>query len=336
MNLVAHGLASYALTRVAFPRAPRLAVAGVILAGTAADVDELSAFLGAPAYLRAHHTFTHSLAGIVLTAIIVAGSYRLFGKRFEKNLMAPAAIFAAAFSAAALHLAMDICGWDGVALLWPFNDKRLCADWVASLDPWILAILLAGALVPVLFGLIKDEIGARAKTPRGRVGAALALSAILVYTGGRMILHGNAVDTLEARTYRKELPRRVAAFPEAATPFVWNGLVETESALHEVLVRVGPVALFDPESSVTLFKPAPSAILDAAQNCGAAQRFLRTARFPKATIEKTGDGYRFELRDLLYAALGKTQAAPAVAVELGAEGQIREQEIVWERDLTGR
>src|SRR5216684_2836775 len=69
---------------------------------------------------------------------------------------------------------------------------------------------------------------------------------------------------LESRTYRGESPRKVAAFAESGSPFRWHGIVETESALREVEIDVGPAASFDPDSAITSYKPEPSAALDAA------------------------------------------------------------------------
>src|SRR6266478_880626 len=88
---------------------------------------------------------------------------------------------------------MDLTRNESVQLLWPFHAQRYSADWVAHFDLWILVILLAGALLPQLFALVTEEIGARSKAPRGRIGASIALLAVFVYIGARFILHGNAV-----------------------------------------------------------------------------------------------------------------------------------------------
>ncbi len=113
------------------------------------------------------------------------------------------------------------------------------------------------------------------------------------------------IALLESRTFRGEVAKRAGAFPEAFSPVTWHGIVETEGALHELTVMVGPVESFDPESAETLFKPEPSTALDAAQRTAAAERFLRVARFPKASVETTSTGSRVEIRDLRYAAMGQ-------------------------------
>src|SRR5258708_33838696 len=94
---------------------------------------------------------------------------------------------------------------------------RFAWDWLPGVDPWILALLLAGILLPELFGLVGSEIGAKTKAPRGRNGAIAALVLALIYVGGRATLHGNAVAQLDAHTYRGESPRRLAAVGDPAS-----------------------------------------------------------------------------------------------------------------------
>src|SRR5258707_180240 len=172
--------------------------------------------------------------------------------------------------------------------------------WLPRLDLWILGILLAGILLPALSRLVTEEIGARSKGPRGKVGASLSLAAMILYIVLRFVLHGNAVAALESRTYRGESPRKVAAFPASGSPFRWVGIVETASALHEVEIDVGPGASFDPGAAITSYKPEPSPAPDAARDTAVARRFLQVARFPKATVEKTPAGFHIILRAFPY------------------------------------
>src|SRR5260370_32085396 len=117
---------------------------------------------------------------------------------------------------------MDLWQSTGVDLLWPFSARRFALDWLPHLDLWFLGILLAGILRPMLSRLVTEEIGAKSKGPRGKVGASLALAAMILYIVLRFVLHGNALAALEARTYRGESPRKVAAFAESGSPFRWH------------------------------------------------------------------------------------------------------------------
>src|SRR5713101_934664 len=229
----------------------------MVIAGTIADLDDQSARFGPSAFLIFYRTYFHSLLAAVLFSLLVTVPFLLRKPLSAEKPTPPPLIFLAALSTSVLHLLIDLCQNAGVELFWPFSSRRFALDWVAHLDLWVLGILLAGVLLPTLSGLVTDEIGAKAKGPKGKVGASVALAAMLLYFGARAILHSNAMAAAQSRTYRGESPRRVAVFAESGSPFRWHGIIETETALHEVEVEVGPAAKFDPDSARTSYKPEP-------------------------------------------------------------------------------
>jgi inner membrane protein len=332
MDVFTHGLASYCVTRAAFPRASRATMISAILAGTAADLDRLIAGASPSAFLTWHRTITHSLLGTIGIVFVFSAAAALAarGKPRADRLRT---IFLALLSACTLHVAMDLAQNESVQFLWPFRTQRYSANWVAHFDLWILLILLAGAFFPQLLALVTEEIGAKSKAPRGRIGAIVALLAILIYIGGRFSLQGNAVAMMEARTYRREMPRRVAAFAESDSPFHWRGIVETERAFHDLDLNLAPGSSFNPDAAVVSYKPESSAALDAARNTESVRRFLEAAKFPKATVEKTNTGYRVQIRDL--AQQREAQSGPRVIaiVETDPNGKIVSDELAWDRKL---
>ncbi len=328
MDPLTHALASYVLKRAAFPRAPRFTTIAMLLAGTVADIDSLSAYFGPSVFLTFNHTYFHSLVAALLFSLLVTLPFLLRKSGPTETRIAPLPIFIAALSASVLHLLLDLCQSTGVELLWPFSARRFALDWLPHLDLWILAILLAGILLPMLSGLVTEEIGAKSKGPRGKVGASLSLALMILYIVLRFVLHGNAIAALESRTYRGESPRKAAAFAESGSPFRWHGIVETESALHDLEVEVGPA--FDPDSAVTSFKPEPSPALDAARDTVVARRFLQVARFPKATVEKTPDGFHIILRAFPYARDASSGWRVEALIKMDPSAKIFSQELVWD------
>ena len=336
MDPLTHALASLTLQRVAFPRLSRAATISVVLAGVIADLDLLSAQFGPSAYVSFDRTYFHSLPAALVFALLATAPFFLLKPKSPDNQIPRAMIFIAALATTLLHLALDACQTSAVQVLWPFSTRRFVLDWLPSLDLWILGILLAGILLPLLAGLVTEEIGARRKGPRGRVGATLALVALVLYLGVRFTLHGDAIAALESRTYRGELPRKVAALAESSSPFRWRAIVETERALHDVEVPVGPSADFDPSSAITTYKPEPSPALDAARNSPLARRFLQVARFPKATVEQTPTGFHVILRAFPYTResgsglltltdVGRVQAL----IDTDPSGKILSEELAW-------
>jgi len=265
---------------------------------------------------------------IIVAVFVIAVS--IITKR-KANADSVRIVLLAVFAACTLHVAMDLTQNESAQLLWPFRAKRYSADWVAHFDLWILLILLAGVLLPQLLALVTDEIGAKSKNPRGRIGAIIALLAVSTYVGGRAILHGNSVAMMEARTYRGELPRRVAAFAESDSPFHWRGIVETERAFHEFDFNLAGGAAFNPDAAVVYYKPESSAPLEAARTTESVRRFLGTARFPKASVEKTNTGYRVQIRDLAEQREGRARRGVIAIVETDSTGKVLNDELTWDQ-----
>ena len=329
MDLLSHGLASYALTRAISPRISRVAMAGAVVAGVVADVDAVSAQFGPSAFLQWHRTYLHSVAAGFVIAIVVSLIVFVI-LRGRQNKDALPTILLAALGASLLHVLMDSCQNERVELLWPFRAQRYSADLVAHFDLWILLVLLTGALLPQLFALVAEEIGAKSKAPRGRAGAILELCAVMIYVGGRFVFHGDALAMMESRTYRRELPRRIAALAESDSPSRWHGIVETERALHYLEVDLASGKSFDPDAAIVSYKPEPSPPLEAAGKTDTARRFLQVARFPKASVEKTQTGYRVEIRDFTYTKDARAKHVMAV-VETDLNAAVTSQELSWQQ-----
>jgi len=330
MDLLTHALASYTLKRAAFPRAARSTTIAMLIAGTIADVDVLTKYAGPSAFLTFYRTYFHSVLAALLFGLLVTLPFLLRKRGPEEKPTSPLSIFLAAFSAAIFHLLLDLCQSTGVEFFWPFTPRRFVLDWLPHLDLWILGILLAGILLPMLGRLVTEEIGAKSKGPRGKVGASLALATLILYLVLRFVLHGNAIAALESRTYRGESARRSAAFAESGSPFHWHGIVETERALHDVEIEVGPGASFDADAAITSYKPEASPALDAARDTAVARRFLQVARFPKATVEKTPAGFHITLRAFPYNRDASSSLRVHAVIETDPAGKILSQELAWD------
>jgi hypothetical protein len=332
MEFVTHALLSFLLARAILPRAPWTAWLAILFAGTFADLDGLSSVGGPSAYLTWHFTYLHAAStAVVVASLLSALSFSLLSSEARARVSFTVLI-STALIAAFLHLALDVCQSDGVTLFWPLRESHVAADWLAPMDPWILIVAVAAISLPELLRLISNEIGAKDKRPRGRIACAIAFTLILVYVGIRGVLHSNVLAALNARTYQGELPRRAAAFPEAASLLTWHGIVETDRTLHQLMVTALPQLTFDPEGGETLFKPEPSAALDQARASEVGERFLQVARFPKASIEKTAEGTEgtiVEIQDLRFAATGQNQREVVALIVPDNGGKIASEELLW-------
>jgi membrane-bound metal-dependent hydrolase YbcI (DUF457 family) len=329
VDIVTHALLSFALARGFFPRRCWPLAVGMIAAGTLADVDLLSILFGPSTYLAWHNTYTHS---VLAAAVIIAIAGLIVVALGGKTKQTLAGIVMATSVAAAAHLLLDLCQSDGTALLWPLRATRFASDLFPGFDPWNLTLLIAGIALPELFRLVSSEIGAKEKAPRGRNGALVALALIVVYTGARYTLHSNSVALLDAHTYRGESPRKLGAYPDALSIFTWHGVAETQSMLCQIEVPAGPEGRFDAESAICQHKPAASPQLAAAQGTTAAREFLRVARFPKATVEKTANGYEVVIGAFRGAVQQETRQVIA-RILLDANAQVQSDELLWAGEL---
>ena len=330
MEPVTHALASLALGRAGLGRVTRLAAPMLVVSGLAADLDWVSYTAGAPAFLAWRRTASHSLLGAAVISAGVAAGFWLLGRKWNASQSVrflPALAVCAA--GAGLHLLLDLTNSAGVKLLWPFSARWLAWALSETVDPGLLVILLAGLLLPGLLNLIGEEIGARSKHRPGGRGAIMALSLTALYIGGRALQHQRADALLNSHTYREEAPLRVGAFP-TFSPFLWRGVVETETGLHQVEVPLSPGARFDARTARSQFKPENSQALERAVASEAARVFLAYARFPLARVEPAEDGVEVRIRDLRDSSATPDSAGIVAVITLNGRGEVIRSSLQFE------
>ncbi len=179
--------------RAGLNRKTALATATLTLAAEAADLDVLSRLGGSAFGLNHHRGFTHSFLGVPLVAAVVVGFiylfWRLRGCKTRNPNLPPrwGLLFAYACLAGLSHILLDFTTSYGVRPFWPFSERWISWDIVFIVEPVLLVVLILGLILPSLFSLINEEIGARNQSthakPKGRLAATLALLAVLAYWG---------------------------------------------------------------------------------------------------------------------------------------------------------
>ena len=282
----------------------------LLTTGVAADLDALSYFGGPTLFLRFHRTVLHSLVGSLSIAFVTAVIFLAIDKIRSKRQPVSQKPVRPGFGAGLVtlvcvigvgsHILLDLVSGIGIQLLWPFQPGWMGWELSTNIDLWILALLAAAVLLPELLKLVSDEIGEQKKSPRGRGAAITALVFLVLYIGSRAAFHSQAVNLLVSREYHGRPPLAVAAFPFAATPFTWRGVVTTDATVEELSVSLLGGVEFDPDRTLTRYKAEPSAALDAGRRTQAAKTFLAYAKIPFASIIRMENGYRFELRDMRF------------------------------------
>ncbi len=142
MDIATHALASLALSRAIFPTRAKTPMGLGNSREVLADLDQLSAMVSPAAYLQWYRTYAHSIVFSIIITATLTTVYRLIISADSRRLLPVRTIFVAVLLAQWLHLAMDAAQWQGTELFWPFNRTHVALDWLPTIDPWVLTILI--------------------------------------------------------------------------------------------------------------------------------------------------------------------------------------------------
>ncbi|HEY6303999.1 MAG TPA: metal-dependent hydrolase [Terriglobales bacterium] len=330
MEPVTHFLFGANMGRAGLNRKTALATATLTLAAEAPDLDVLSRFGGSAFGLNHHRGFTHSFLGVPLVAAVVVGFiyllWRLRGRKTRNPNLPPrwGLLFAYACLAGLSHILLDFTNNYGVRPFWPFSERWYSWDIIFIVEPVLLVVLTLGLILPALFSLINEEIGARNKdaAPRGRLAATLALLVVVAYWGIRDYEHRRALATLQSRSYLGADAVRVSAYPYLVNPFRWYGVVETAAFFATMDVdSLAPEV--DPDAQMRIrYKPEETPVTLAAKKTYLGRVYLSWAQYPMTEteqlandpVENTRVAYAVRFRDLRYDYPGRNARATLDAV----------------------
>ncbi|HJT87697.1 MAG TPA: metal-dependent hydrolase [Bryobacteraceae bacterium] len=275
MDPLTHTATGLFLSRAGLNRLTPRAAPILMLAANAPDIDILTTAGGPLNYLHYHRHLTHSLVALpVLAFLTVALVWAV-----SRGPVRWGGAWLAACIAVGSHLLLDLTNVYGIRLLLPFSGAWYRLDLNGLIDFWIWGAFLLGVAGPFLSRLVSSEISARkpVSATYGRGFAFFALGFLLLYDGGRALLHARAMETLDARLYQGAAPDRVVAIP-GMNPLLWRGLVET-GRFYEV-APLDLTGAFDPDSGIIFDKASPDPAIAAARRNSAFRQFLTFSQFP--------------------------------------------------------
>lgn len=342
MEPVTHFLTGACLSRTGFHRKTAYATLTMVLAAEASDIDMLGYFHGSPFGFAHHRGFTHTVWGIPIVSALVLLFVYLW--HTTKQRLRPAdphhpadqapplapnwkLLFGLSLIAGYSHILLDFTNNYGVRPFWPLVNRWYSWDIVFIVEPLILLFLVGGLVLPSLFGLINQEIGARSRGPRGRGGAITALVLVVLLWGFRDYQHRRALAMMDSLLYQNVPPQRIGAYPYQTNPFMWHGVVETDDFYQTVKIDSlrGEV---DPQGrSLTYYKSQDSPQLEAAKSSYLGRVYLDWARFPSFEVEKRDDpaGYLVRMRDLRFAYPERRGTPLACYVVLDGDNRVLRQ-----------
>lgn len=129
------------------------ALAGALFA-LLPDIDYFYIFWDRLAFIRYHRGITHSLVALPLLALAGALLGRVIGgPRWFKPL------FLLGLVVLASHLLLDLATSYGTQILSPLSRRRFSLDWVFIIDPYVTALLVAGAISALAFYRWSPRLG---------------------------------------------------------------------------------------------------------------------------------------------------------------------------------
>lgn len=144
MENAAHTLCGLALARAGADRLSPLATVAVVVGANLPDLDVLGyPFGGKPYYLCHHRGLTHSLLGLGVESLLLAGLIALsaLGLRRLLGREGPPLRFRGLWLAAGIgllsHLVLDSLNTYGVRPFLPFSEARFYGDMAFIVDPWL-------------------------------------------------------------------------------------------------------------------------------------------------------------------------------------------------------
>ncbi len=328
MDNLTHTLTGLALSQAGLNRKTRFATLALVVGANLPDVDLLTRVAGTATYLKLHRGITHSILGVTVLAVLLAGTIYYFGRKAAPKRSAPPLdgrwLLGICWIATSSNLLLDFTNAYGVRPFLPFSGRWYAWDIMFILDPLLLALLGLGLGLSLLLRLVSEEVGARKPAFRG--GAIFALSALVLLVGIRAFAHRRVLGMLEAHTYAGENPQRVGAFPAPSNPFVWTGVVETEAVFH-VLPANALNDDVDAERTRVFRKAESSPAMEAAMKTRTAAIFLDFARFPWGQVLETEDGFRVTFQDLRYVSLESDRRRFSVEVDLDKNLRVRSESL---------
>jgi membrane-bound metal-dependent hydrolase YbcI (DUF457 family) len=142
------------------------------LAAFAPDFDSVSYLWGSEAFFRLHHTYTHTLVGIAVLALVLAG----IESRWLKELSFTH-LLALNLAGCTIHLCGDLIALWPLHLLSPFSDHDFALHWTRDFDYIVLGVIV------VATGLSETD-GLQHRVPWIIAGAFLLLAAYFMFIPG--------------------------------------------------------------------------------------------------------------------------------------------------------
>jgi inner membrane protein len=239
-----------------------------LIAAIVPDLDSVVG-LGPEEYLLHHRAFTHSLLGMAVLAMPLAGIGKLFLRQTSF-----ASLYLLGYGVMLLQVYLDLATTFGTQILWPFTDRRFAFPGTFIIDPFLTFGLIA---------LLILSLRKRRRALFGTIGVVVAVVYPLVNLG---------IGSWMEQRLERELVARGIEFvslettTDLLTPFYWKVIKDTGDSL-----AIGSVPLFL-ELAEPSFETYPKPSLEMVERLKRQESMFRTwfwfAQYPVISSFRQG------------------------------------------------
>jgi membrane-bound metal-dependent hydrolase YbcI (DUF457 family) len=190
MEPVTHILTGACLARAGLNRKAAYATVAMAVAAEFPDIDTLWSIDGPVAVFQHHRGWTHTFLGLPFEATFLLAAFWLLHRLRPRATKAPVRwpmLWLLILLALLSHLFLDWTNNYGLRPFFPFDPHWYAGSFVFIFEPVLFVALLAGLVMPSLFGLINSEVGDRRPPFRGRGWAIFALLCASMLWGWRFL-----------------------------------------------------------------------------------------------------------------------------------------------------
>lgn len=359
MDPVTHVLFAACMGRAGLNRKTALATATLAFAAEFPDVDVIWSWTSTNSFYAHHRGFTHTLFWSPLVALgswsVIYGIHHWWSKRQAAKIDPEVAarkaaeneelppelrplppqpvnwklLYIYALFGTLSHLLLDFTTTYGTRPFEPVSWRWYSWDIVAIIEPWLLIALIASLILPWFFALISSEVGSKRKKRFHGQGAAIAaLSFVFLFWWFCDLQHRRTIAILHNQLYPGGAVIRAQAFPYPMNPFLWYGVVETDSAFISSRVNTYRGKLDDSLEPIVRYKPEETDITRAAKSSALGKVYLDWARFPFTethSIDQPGGGWSVKIYDLRYRSPENRSNGLTVSIRLDGKLNVVEQ-----------
>lgn len=278
MEPVTHFLTGACIARAGLNRKTAYATVVAMLTAEVADLDVLWSLAGPVEGLKHHRGITHTIWAAPVLAGVMVGAVWLW-RRWRK----PAAraqvvhwgwLYATALIAALSHLLLDWTNNYGVRPFFPLNPRWYAGSFVFIAEPLLWVFFLAAMILPWIFGLADQEIGARRNPFHGRGWAVFALVAMVALWCWRWAERAQARAMLANQQITSEPVRRTALEPYPLNPYRWHAILETSDFDQTAEVNTWNGTIETDAARDLRYKPEDTAAVEAARRTALGRAYL--------------------------------------------------------------